>query len=200
MKPFFYLVFGDKADVFLDFKRDAVNLSDEEIDEYYDTLADKFIARDTDLNRQCLQFIQQNVAGKSVLDVACGAGFLSQDLAARGLQVTGADIVIPTSSGENPRYEKCVITELPFADKQFDTVVCTHTLEHIRDVKKALNEILRVCRKRLIVVVPCQREYAYTFDLHLHFFPYEYKLRKLVGSEGSIHKLGGDFLYIRELE
>lgn len=200
MKPFFMLAFGRKADVFLDFKEQASSLTDGEIDEYYETLADKFIDRDTDLNKACLEFIQRNVIGLTVLDVACGSGFLSKDLANRGYQVVGADIIIPEATSENPRYEKSVITKLPFKDKQFDTVVCTHTLEHIRDVKAALKEVERVCQKRLIIVVPRQREYAYTFDLHLHFFPYEYKLRELVGGSGDIYNLGGDFLYVRDIQ
>jgi ubiquinone/menaquinone biosynthesis C-methylase UbiE len=200
MAPFFYLVFGDKAKVFLDFKQDVANVSDDEINQYYETLADKFIKRETDLNKECLSFIKQNVVGKDVLDVACGGGFLAESLANQGFDVVGADIIIPDQKSANPRYEKAVITGLQFSDKQFDTVVCTHTLEHIRDVKTALKEVERVCKKRLIIVVPCQREYAFTFDLHLHFFPYEYKLRELVGPMGVIHKLGGDFLYIREIK
>jgi 2-polyprenyl-3-methyl-5-hydroxy-6-metoxy-1,4-benzoquinol methylase len=200
MAPFFYLVFGDKAKVFLDFKQDVANVSDDEINHYYETLADKFIERETDLNKECLSFIKQNVVGKDVLDVACGGGFLAESLANQGFDVVGADIIIPDQKSANPRYEKAVITGLQFSDKQFDTVVCTHTLEHIRDVKTALKEVERVCKKRLIIVVPCQREYAFTFDLHLHFFPYEYKLRELVGPMGVIHKLGGDFLYIREIK
>jgi 2-polyprenyl-3-methyl-5-hydroxy-6-metoxy-1,4-benzoquinol methylase len=200
MAPFFYLVFGDKAKVFLDFKQDVANVSADEINQYYETLADKFIKRETDLNKECLSFIKHNVVGKNVLDVACGGGFLAESLANQGFDVVGADIIIPDQKSANPRYEKAVITGLQFSDKQFDTVVCTHTLEHIRDVKTALKEVERVCKKRLIIVVPCQREYAFTFDLHLHFFPYEYKLRELVGPMGVIHKLGGDFLYIREIK
>lgn len=199
MAPFFYLVFGDKAKVFLDFKQEVANLSDDEINPYYEALADKFIDRETDLNKECVSFIKDNVVGNSVLDVACGGGFLSEQLASQGFDVVGADIIIPKQTSTNPRYEKAVITDLQFSGQQFDSVVCTHTLEHIRDVKKALSELERVCKKRLIIVVPCQREYAYTFDLHLHFFPYEYKLRELVGPTGVIHNLGGDFLYIREM-
>jgi ubiquinone/menaquinone biosynthesis C-methylase UbiE len=113
-----------------------------------------------------------------------------------GKGVTGVDIVLPSSTSSNPSFIKAQITSLPFADGQFDTVVCTHTLEHIRDVGKALAEVKRVCAKRLIIVVPCQREYRYTFDLHIHFFPYEYKLRQLVGGQGEIKKVNGDFLYL----
>ena len=63
------------------------------------------------------------------------------------------------------------ITGLPFEDHSFDVVLCTHALEHIRDPQKALGELMRVTGRRLIVVVPHQREYRYTVDLHVNFFP-----------------------------
>lgn len=62
------------------------------------------------------------------------------------------------------------MTELPYGNRVFDTVVCAHTLEHMKDYKKALAELRRVCSRRLMMIVPKQREYQYTFDLHLHFF------------------------------
>ena len=62
------------------------------------------------------------------------------------------------------------IESLPFADKQFDIVTCSHTLEHVLDLPKAISELKRVARK-LIITVPKQRYYNYTFDLHIHFFP-----------------------------
>jgi ubiquinone/menaquinone biosynthesis C-methylase UbiE len=194
----FYLLFGSKAKYFLEFKDKVPYLTDEEIDEYYELLEDKFVQRPTDLNKACIRHIEGHISGSSVLDVACGRGFMSELLVKKGLNVTGVDIVIPEQTSENPNYIKGRITELPFPDNHFDTVVCTHTLEHIRDVSRAIQEIKRVCNKRLSIVVPCQREYRYTFDLHIHFFPYEYKLRELLGPEGTISKLGGDFLYTRD--
>lgn len=90
------------------------------------------------------------------------------------------------------------IQSLPFDDAAFDTVVCTHTLEHVQDIAGAVSELRRVAARQLILVVPRQRPYKYTFDLHIHFFPYEWDVRKhLMGhadfSTQEISCLGGDW-------
>jgi ubiquinone/menaquinone biosynthesis C-methylase UbiE len=94
---------------------------------------------------------------------------------------------------------KADVTQLQFQDHAFDTVICAHTLEHVFDIEKALSEVRRVCSKRLIVVVPRQREYRYTFDLHIHFFPYAYKLQQLMGPRATIYNVGGDLMAIEDL-
>lgn len=45
---------------------------------------------------------------------------------------------------------------LPFKDKEFDYGLCSHVLEHLNNPTKALNEMIRVCKK-LKVVVPHAR-------------------------------------------
>ena len=199
MYPLFYLLFRDKTGYYLEFKDKLPTLSDQQINQYYELLSSTFINRDTDLNNACIEFIDQNVVGKNILDVACGKGFLSERMAGQGFKVTGVDIIVPQASANNPAYLQAEITDLPFPDNHFDTVVCTHTLEHIRNMGRAMSEIERVCKTRLLIVVPCQREYRYSFDLHIHFFPYAYKLREVTGPHGTIQKLGGDFAYMREL-
>ncbi len=193
----FRFLFGKKAKYYLAFKDQLHLMTDTEINQYYELLADTFINRDTDLNNDSIEYISQNIIGGHVLDVACGKGFMTEKLAQQGYQVIGVDIVLLNNNNENinSSYMSAEITKLPFPDNYFDTVVCTHTLEHIRDAPLALSEIRRVCKKRLIVVVPCQREYRYTFDLHIHFFPYEHNLRHLVGTSGNILKAGGDFIF-----
>lgn len=193
----FWLLFGKKSKYYMTFKDQLHLMSDAEINQYYELLADTFINRDTDLNNDSVEYISQHVVGGNILDVACGKGFMSEKLVQQGYQVVGVDIVLPNNINKsiNPSYINAEITKLPFPDNCFDTVVCTHTIEHIRDVQQAFSEIRRVCKKRLIVVVPCQREYRYTFDLHIHFFPYEYNLRQLVGPVGNIIKAGGDFIF-----
>lgn len=41
----------------------------------------------------------------------------------------------------------------------------------------ALAELRRVAKRRLIIVVPKQRNYKYTFELHINFFPYLFDLK-----------------------
>jgi ubiquinone/menaquinone biosynthesis C-methylase UbiE len=89
---------------------------------------------------------------------------------------------------------------LPFGDASFDTVICTHTLEHVRNIHQAVSELRRVTGRRLIIVVPKQRPYRYTFDLHLHFFPYKSNFLTLMGNQASVcQEIGGDIFYVEDV-
>lgn len=46
------------------------------------------------------------------------------------------------------------IHDLPYDDDQFDIALCSETLEHVSDVKKAVGELLRVSRKGIIITLP----------------------------------------------
>jgi ubiquinone/menaquinone biosynthesis C-methylase UbiE len=92
------------------------------------------------------------------------------------------------------------IERLPFDDGQFDTVVCTHTLEHVQHLQRAVDELRRVARRRLIVVVPRQRPYRYTFSLHVNFFPYAWSLTGQLGhAPGAVIKNLGDWFYLEDV-
>src|SRR4029077_5826717 len=104
------------------------------------------------------------------------------------------------SSGRRVNVAVANIETLPFADKSFDTTLCAHTLEHVRDFDKAVGELVRVTRQRLLVIVPCQRYYRYTIDYHLHFFPEPEQLvlrMKLPGYH--CEKVTGDLCYYADL-
>ena len=175
----FKLLFGKKADYFFSFKDRALEASSQDIQEVYAATADVHIRRETDLNEQCVSAINANVVGRTVLDVGCGRGYLADQLSRAGFGVTACDFRIPEEvKARFPRirFEQALAEALPFATGEFDTVICTHTLEHVQNLAVAIDELRRVTRRRLIVVVPRQRPYRYTFDLHLHFFPYEHSL------------------------
>jgi ubiquinone/menaquinone biosynthesis C-methylase UbiE len=175
----FKVLFGKKAGYFFSFKDRAMVASSEEVHEVYMATADVHLQRETDLNEKCIAAIKAHIVGTTVLDVGCGRGYLADQLSRAGLDVTACDFRIPDAvRARFPRilFEQARAESLPFALGNFDTVICTHTLEHVQNLTAAIAELRRVTRRRLIVVVPRQRPYRYTFDLHLHFFPYKHSL------------------------
>jgi len=195
----FKLFFGAKARYFYEFKDTAFEVSHEEISSTYELLEDVHIARETDLNKACTSEILSNVLGDSVLEVGCGRGYLAGQLI-RQHTLTACDMHISDAvraKYPSVHFDQANIESLPYADKSFDTVICTHTLEHVVDLVRAVNELRRVARKRLVVVVPKQRPYRYTFDLHIHFFPYKHSLQAFLrgGSNVRFLELDGDWYY-----
>jgi ubiquinone/menaquinone biosynthesis C-methylase UbiE len=200
----FRIVFGDLSKYFFEFREKSSFLSDDEFDDYYRKTNAAHIKRDTDINKACLARIYDSVVGATVLDIACGAGYLSKQLA-QNFHVTAADIIINGELKEkNPNisFDKARLENIPYPNNAFDTVICAHTLEHVQDIHSAIAELRRVTSKRLIIIVPKQRPYRYTFDLHIHFFPYKSSflsaLGKSVGSSECI-ELGGDFFYVENM-
>jgi len=186
----------------MDFKERAPYMTDDEYRQAYEAMAPYTTTLGTDLNQACLDRLVREVKGPTVLEVGCGEGLLAGRLAARpGLEVTATDIIVDPAV--RPRYpnvsfEVADVTGLPFADGAFDTVVCAHTLEHVRDLALAVSELRRVARHELVIVVPMERPYRYTFNLHLQFFPYPHSLLVAMGPghDNSCEIVGGDLYYV----
>lgn len=201
MSLWFYLLFGGKFRLFMGFKEKAPFLSQEEYEYYYKILSDKHIQRDTDLSPGCLERILSSVVGESVVDIGCGRGYLVRKIAAQnGIPVVGVDISIPDiqDKSDNILFVRHNIEDLPFEDYSFDTVICTHTIEHLLDPLKTISEMRRVARKKIIIVVPRQREYKFTFDLHIHFFPYIFSLKRIMQRSDATYMIIGNDLYYEE--
>ncbi len=116
--------------------------------------------------------------------------------------VWGCDINILESlkkeETDNLHFAEGNAMDIPFEDNSFDIVICAHTLEHIVEAKRAYLELCRVCRKKLIIMVPCQREYHYTMDFHVQFFPYTHSLLKFTGKYNALCKKINNDLYYEE--
>ena len=91
---------------------------------------------------------------------------------------------------------------LSFLEDSFDAVVSTHALEHVIDFEGAVAELRRVSRSLLIIVVPRERPFFYSLNLHLHFFPYleAFLLRVEPRGDWECVDLGGDIFYVERLE
>jgi ubiquinone/menaquinone biosynthesis C-methylase UbiE len=48
----------------------------------------------------------------------------------------------------------CDIHVLPFENNQFDSVLCSETIEHVTDYKLAIKELLRITKDVLVITVP----------------------------------------------
>ena len=93
--------------------------------------------------------------GMALLDVGCGGGFLSEEFARIGFDVTGvdpSDATLQTASQHAKiaslkiNYLRGSGENLPFHDRHFDVVVCCDVLEHVRDVGRVISEISRVLK------------------------------------------------------
>lgn len=57
----------------------------------------------------------------------------------------------------------------PFADNEFDYVICSHVIEHVENIEYFLQEMFRVAKKGYIEYPTILYEYLYNFEVHLNF-------------------------------
>ncbi|MDO9083382.1 MAG: bifunctional 2-polyprenyl-6-hydroxyphenol methylase/3-demethylubiquinol 3-O-methyltransferase UbiG [Humidesulfovibrio sp.] len=92
---------------------------------------------------------------QKVLDVGCGGGYLSEEFAKLGFEVTGVDPVQESLECARRHAEQADLPiayimgsgeRLPFGDASFDIVLCCDVLEHVDAPGPVLAEIARVLR------------------------------------------------------
>lgn len=200
MYPLFHYAFnGKNIKTMMDFKSLVHTMSDEEYEKVYRELDPIGKYRPTDLNKKCVQFILDQVTPdmESVIDIGCGRGYFLEQLVKNGAKnIWGCDLFdqVPVAG---TTYKKGNIEQLPFEDKSFDVVICSHILEHVKNFDKAVDEIKRIARKKVIITVPKQRYYYYTLDLHIRFFYAPEELAGAMKMENyTVHTLNGDFVFV----
>ena len=99
---------------------------------------------------------------RSLLDVGCGEGVLTQQWAQRlAGRVVGIDLEDPVIQAEwekhrapNLEYRVMKAENLPFADDEFDMACAIEVLEHVPDPEHTVAEMARVASSSLLVSVP----------------------------------------------
>jgi SAM-dependent methyltransferase len=133
-------------------------------------------------------------AGKRVLDVGCGNGYVLARYALHGALVHGIDIT-PTAvqlcrqrfhyDGLEGDFREADAEHLPFADDHFDCVCSMGVLHHVPNPANAVAEIHRVLKPggRLIVMF---------YHKHSALYGLNFRLRRLVTGK-SIRQLVNEY-------
>lgn len=110
------------------------------------------------------------VAGKTVLDVACGEGYGSALISRHAAKVSGVDISSEAiAHGQrvyadrgNLQLFEASCTQLPFDAASFDIVVSFETIEHINEQAEFLDEIKRVLKPAGVLILSCPNKAEYS--------------------------------------
>ena len=138
-------------------------------------------------------FLERWVVG-SVLDVGCATGAYVEVLARAGHEAQGVDhseaLVAWAREHRAGAFDVGDAYALPYENDAFDTVLALDLLEHVDDAR-ALAEIVRVARRRVIVAVPA-RTPAALLDAGLLFRHHEDPSHRRVYEQEGLASLLSD--------
>lgn len=134
---------------------------------FYDDLSEKWfqsedhpvalLRSENRLRNPWIHQIIQDKLGKSckILDLGCGAGFLTSYLAQQGNEVVGIDLSeksLATAQKydltQKVKYLRASADELPFDNESFDVVCAMDLLEHVHNPASVIKEASRVLKKQ----------------------------------------------------
>jgi ubiquinone/menaquinone biosynthesis C-methylase UbiE len=133
-------------------------------------------------------FAQRLVAGKRVIDVACGEGYGSALLANSALQVEGVDVSAQAiahaqqtyAAQANLHFHQASCTAIPLPDAYADVVISFETVEHIHEQSAFLSEIARVLKPDGYLLMSCPNKAEYT---DAQGFQNEFHVKELYADE-----------------
>jgi len=151
--------------------------------EGWERAADKYDSVWSSLTRQFIPHLIDTVGvstGMSVLDVACGPGYVSAAIKERGANPTGIDfsrkmVAIARSMFPEVTFRESDAQQLPFTEASFDRVLVNFGLLHLSRPERACAEAFRVLRAggKLYVdnVDLCSEKGWEIFQRHRQFRP-----------------------------
>jgi 2-polyprenyl-3-methyl-5-hydroxy-6-metoxy-1,4-benzoquinol methylase len=115
--------------------------------------------------RTGIRMLGLELAGKSVLEVCCGSGMISEKFARAGAMVTGLDFSSAAIARAQERARRYGFEanfrvgdaeNLAFEDRSFDIVAVHDGLHHLNDPARAVREMARVARSGVMVLDPAR--------------------------------------------
>lgn len=119
--------------------------------------------------RRILDALAAEAPGREALDLGCGTGGVTVELAERGFRVRGIDHsaamlelaerkVRERGAAGNVELLTGDVRSLPFPDGEFDVVTCQGVLHHLTDLNAPVREISRVLRPGglFYIAEPCE--------------------------------------------
>lgn len=135
----------------------------------YDPMASAFAEHAADgpynahYDRPAVLELVGDIAGKRVLDAGCGPGIYSEELLAQGADLAAVDgsaamvELARARLGARVQVLHADLAEaLPFAESEFDLIVCALVIHHLDDRRACLQEFFRVLRPGGHVVISTQ--------------------------------------------
>jgi SAM-dependent methyltransferase len=111
-------------------------------------------------------FATRFVDGKRVLDLGCGTGYGTAELAKYAFEAVGVDISreaidYAKAHYRNARYVEVPATDLPFDSATFDVVVSFELIEHLSDWRPLLAQVKRVLHPGGLFIVSTPNKLYY---------------------------------------
>jgi len=143
----------------------------------------------------------------SILEIGCNTGWLVRKLMGYSKNVVGIDVNAAGLRIARMQNLACMdVAHMGFPDSSFDKIICLHTIEHVREIDKAFQEMSRVLKPMgvILLVYPfeivrgmCAVGGAWAMcssiskarELHIHKL-YPRRIHELIAGDG-LHPKGG---------
>ncbi len=144
-------------------------LSDDFMRHWLEVLPSKFVAFER--FSQCYPVVHSTPGFVTTLEVGAGVGdhLEYESLTPEQLRNYYAVEIRPNVADKlrasHPKINVLVADaqqRLPFEDRFFDRILAVHVLEHLPNLPACIKELHRLCRRELLIVIPCEGGLAYS--------------------------------------
>lgn len=99
----------------------------------------------------------------SILDVGAGSGMITRRIAEKFENISACDFSQPCVDWmeEKVKLKEAFLSDIyniQKPDKSYDVVLCTEVMEHLNEPARAIDELVRIARRKVIITIPRQSQ------------------------------------------